>query len=80
MYIKQASFGIVPSGIGGGIVPSFASPSFPTTNDEAYATIATADYFVDTNGYGTNIDVVIIPDLALAAVQKMLPALTKLND
>ena len=80
MYIKQASFGTVPTGISGGIVPSFASPSFPTTNDEAYATIATADYFTDTNGYGTNIDVVIIPDLALAAVQKMLPALTKLND
>jgi len=48
-----------------------------------YAGISTVDKF-DTAGnpydFGTNIDLVIVPDLALAAVQRMLPALTSMNE
>jgi len=57
-----------------------------TTNAAAYAAIdnsATGDYFKNAGGHytsGTNIDLVIIPDLAVAAIQKMLPALTSLNE
>ena len=40
---------------------------------------ASGDRFAYTGG-GTNIDVVFIPDLMLAAVQRMLPALTNLKD
>lgn len=56
------------------------------TAGAAYSDIdnsATGDYFKNSGGNytaGTNIDLVIIPDLALAAVQKMLPALTSLNE
>jgi hypothetical protein len=31
-------------------------------------------------GVGTNIDLVFIPDLMVAAVQRLLPALTNLSD
>ncbi|MEI7481556.1 MAG: FecR family protein [Elusimicrobiota bacterium] len=48
----------------------------PATNAAAYTSIDPGDYYAG----NSNIDLVIIPDLALAAVQKMLPALTKLND
>jgi len=37
------------------------------------------DYFAYNGGSGTNVDLVIIPDLLVAAVQRLLPALTKLN-
>lgn len=44
--------------------------------------ISQNDYFKynsPTAGIGTNIDLVIIPDLLIAGVQRILPALTKLN-
>ncbi|MDO8805366.1 MAG: FecR family protein [Elusimicrobiota bacterium] len=43
--------------------------------------ISTADKFTSTRyASGTNIDLVFIPDLMVAAVQRMLPAITKLGD
>jgi len=48
------------------------------SNSAVKADISNADYF--THGYGNNIDVVIIPDLVMAAVQKMLPAISKLSN
>jgi len=54
-----------------------------TTNAAVKADICNDDYFKYNSampGRGTNIDVVFIPDLLMAAVQKMLPALTKLSD
>lgn len=48
-----------------------------------YAGIDTADWFVTAGlpySSGTNIDLVIVPDLALAAVQRMLPALSAMNE
>lgn len=48
-----------------------------------YSDISDNDYFSGKTGYGlsrTNIDLVFIPDLALAAVQRMLPAFTELGD
>jgi len=50
----------------------------PVNNAAAYASInntSSGDYYAGVS----NIDLVIIPDLALAAVQKMLPAITELN-
>jgi len=49
--------------------------AMPATNAAAYASIDNTDYYDGVS----NIDLVIIPDLALAAVQKMLPAITELN-
>ncbi|HBB67134.1 MAG TPA: hypothetical protein DCZ93_07520 [Elusimicrobia bacterium] len=49
--------------------------AMPATNAAAYASIDNTDYYAGVS----NIDLVIIPDLALAAVQKMLPAITELN-
>jgi hypothetical protein len=47
-----------------------------TSNEDVFKKdISNTDYFA----YGTNIDVVVIPDLLVAAVQRMLPALTKLD-
>ncbi len=48
------------------------------SNSAVKADISNTDYF--THGYGNNIDVVIIPDLVMAAVQKMLPAISKLSN
>ena len=47
-----------------------------------HASICTTDYFGNHGSALTskNIDIVLIPDLFVAAVQRMLPALTKLND
>lgn len=57
------------------------NPALLTNNAQAKADIKDADYFTGTRyASGTNIDLVIIPDLAVAAVQRMLPALTKLNE
>jgi len=53
------------------------------TNDKAKRDILGADYFDTkgrTGGLGTNIDIVFIPDLMVAAVQRMLPAITNLKD
>ncbi len=51
-------------------------------NKAVYADIKQDDYFAYGNygGRGTNIDVVFIPDLLMAAVQRMLPAITKLSN
>ena len=47
----------------------------------AYSDIATTDMFTDGTRYptGTNIDLVIIPDLAIAAIQKVMSALDSLS-
>jgi hypothetical protein len=54
-----------------------------TTSAQAKADIKADDYFrynSPTAGVGTNIDIVFIPDLMIAAVQRMLPAITNLKD
>jgi hypothetical protein len=66
MYIKKAN----------GTATSFASDTL------AYADIdnsSTGDFFAY-KGAGTNIDVVFIPDLMVAAVEQMLPAISNLKD
>jgi hypothetical protein len=69
MYVKKA----------------FNDPSNWTSNANAYQGIdntSTGDYYyaaVAAYPAGTNIDLVIVPDLALAAVQRMLPALSAMN-
>ena len=47
-----------------------------TNNAAAYSDILSADHL----GGGRNIDVVFIPDLMIAAVQRMLPAITNLGN
>ena len=47
-----------------------------TNNAAAYSDVLAADHL----GGGRNIDVVFIPDLMIAAVQRMLPAITNLGD
>jgi hypothetical protein len=60
-------------------------PSNWTSNAAAYAGInntSSGDKYVTAGApyqFGTNIDLVIVPDLALAAVQRMLPALSAMN-
>ncbi len=52
-------------------------------NITAKNAISDVDYFAYSHsgaGNGTNIDVVFIPDLMVAAVQRMLPAITNLKD
>ncbi|MGC9070325.1 MAG: hypothetical protein ACP5IO_03340, partial [Elusimicrobiales bacterium] len=51
------------------------------TESNVRGTISNNDYFISSNYYpnGTNIDLVIIPDLAIAAVQKLLPAFNDLK-
>jgi len=50
-----------------------------TSNENVFNNaISQNDFFA--HGYGNNIDVVIIPDLVMAAVQKMLPAISKLSN
>ena len=53
-----------------------------TSNAAVKNDISNTDYFAYGNrgANGTNIDVVFIPDLLMAAVQRMLPAITKLKD
>ncbi|MCM2268275.1 MAG: FecR family protein [Elusimicrobiales bacterium] len=54
-----------------------------TNSDLAKADIDTEDWFSYNGGaagVGTNIDIVFIPDLMVAAVQRMLPAITNLKD
>jgi hypothetical protein len=68
MYIKQSNG---------------AAPSSITSSLLAKADIKNADYFSYDGGgagVGTNIDIVFIPDLMIAAVQRMLPAITNLKD
>jgi hypothetical protein len=61
------------------------APGSWTSDTAAYAGISSTDKF-KTSGAGahytagTNIDVVFIPDLAVAAIQRMLPAITALNE
>jgi hypothetical protein len=65
MYIKQS----------GGAVPA--------SNEEAKHDInnlAIGDYFAYGTSGSTNIDVVFIPDLMVAAVQRMLPAISNLKN
>ncbi|MDQ7773196.1 MAG: FecR family protein [Elusimicrobiales bacterium] len=46
-----------------------------------HADISADDYFSSTRyASGTNIDLVFIPDLAVAAIQRMLPAITELGN
>ncbi len=56
-----------------------SAPSGLTGPGSIYDTISQSDYFAYDGGPGTNIDLVFIPDLLLAAVQRMLPAITELN-
>ncbi|MFA7008116.1 MAG: FecR family protein [Elusimicrobiales bacterium] len=52
------------------------------TSANIYGDISQDDYFAyggGAAGAGTNIDLVFVPDLLLAAVQRMLPAITNLN-
>jgi len=59
------------------------SESGLTSSALAKADIGDGDYFKyksATNGVGTNVDIVFIPDLMVAAVQRMLPALTNLGE
>jgi len=58
-------------------------PGTIITGQNAKADISVSDYFAyggGAAGSGTNIDVVFIPDLMVAAVQRMLPAITNLKD
>ncbi|MBI5745007.1 MAG: FecR domain-containing protein [Elusimicrobia bacterium] len=60
-----------------------AAPNSITSSTLAKADILGADYFSYNGGgagVGTNIDIVFIPDLMVAAVQRMLPAITNLKD
>ncbi|OGR75081.1 MAG: hypothetical protein A2X32_10315 [Elusimicrobia bacterium GWC2_64_44] len=50
-----------------------------TTSALAKADISDTDYFAY-KGAGTNVDLVFIPDLMVAAVQRMLPAITNLGE
>ncbi len=53
------------------------------TKDNVYSSISQNDYFSSSPGYNSknsNIDIVIIPELALAGVQRVLPALDSLKD
>jgi len=73
-------------GVNGDNTTNWGTMNTWTTNAAAKADISGDDYFaysrnnVTTAGRGTNIDVVFIPDLLMAAVQRMLPALSKLKD
>ena len=60
-----------------------SDPTTILTSQNAKDAISNEDYFKYnslTAGVGTNIDVVFIPDLMVAAVQRMLPAITNLKD
>ena len=65
-------------------IKSAATPASSwTSNAAAYSGISDTDKFSVAGGRypgGTNIDLVFIPDLAVAAIQRMLPALTSLNE
>ncbi|OGR66287.1 MAG: hypothetical protein A2X31_06075 [Elusimicrobia bacterium GWB2_63_22] len=66
MYIKQSNS---------------ANPAGITDSVLAEAAISNTDYFAYKHATnGTNIDLVFIPDLMVAAVQRMLPAITNLKD
>ena len=58
------------------------NPDGSKNYDAVYAGISNNDRHFDASYFatGTNIDLVIVPDLALAAVQRMLPALTSMNE
>jgi hypothetical protein len=69
MYIKQSQ----------GV--NAANPNAITSSALAKAAISDTDYFAYNHATnGTNIDIVFIPDLMVAAVQRMLPAITNLKD
>ena len=53
------------------------SPDWTKTNIESY--ISDYDFFTH-NGKNNNIDIVVIPDLAVAGVQRMLPVLSALSE
>ena len=55
-------------------------PSGILTSADAKFDIDPTDQFAYNGGVGTNIDLVFIPDLMVAAVQRMLPAITNLSD
>ncbi len=73
MYIKKSS-----------VADPFISPTTPSAIPDSGAAklaISNVDYFAYNDAAkGTNIDVVFIPDLMVAAVQRMLPAITNLKD
>jgi hypothetical protein len=58
---------------------SNAVASAVNTNSDAKSAISDNDYFSGVGG-NTNIDIVFIPDLIVAAVQRMLPAITNLKN
>ncbi len=67
MYIKQSQ----------GV--NATNPTAITNSALAKAAISNTDYFAY-KGAGTNIDLVFIPDLMMAAVQRMLPAITNFKN
>jgi len=74
MYIKKSDFANLNNS-------SLNNVGEIDTNAKAYSDILADDYFAYKHGSnGTNIDVVFIPDLMVAAVQRMLPALTELGN
>ena len=69
MYIKQSKT----------TSQNVSTPGTITSNALAKADISDTDYFAY-KGAGTNIDLVFIPDLMVAAVKRMLPAITNLKN
>ncbi len=75
MYIKK-SIHNDPAWVNGGVQPALLAP-------DAKSDISADDYFAyggGAQGIGTNIDMVFIPDLLVAAIQNMLPAITNLKN
>jgi hypothetical protein len=69
MYVKQSQG------------TNVSNPTAITNSDLAKAAISDTDYFAYNHATnGTNIDIVFIPDLLVAAVQRMLPAITNIGD
>ena len=84
MYIKK-SIGNDPAALAAALNPSQipVAALTPAQEDVLKNDISGDDYFSYGSGgpgMGTNIDVVFIPDLAVAAVQRMLPAITSLKN
>jgi hypothetical protein len=75
MYIKKSHFSE------GSDTQGLNNVGDINTSAKAKLDIMTDDYFAYKHASsGTNIDVVFIPDLMVAAVQRMLPAITNLKD
>ncbi len=76
MYVKKSISGDPAS-----IKNTSLDPKINNASANAFADISGTDYFAYKHATnGTNIDVVFIPDLLVAAVQRMLPAITNMGD